>query len=199
MDRILLKFEKQENNIVTMVRIKRSENSCSSKKHFVFLANELKTKKVVVKDYHNYAELRSWDGALHVEVCWLNRSDNKIFDGVVEHFDLLHQRLLDFFGSDQTEWQCLSLPEQKPTQFIFKNQSTIARLRRQNKVIYNKLFRFLWQHFLGCQVTIWDDYLPWSFGFDCIASNGFRMNGGIILNNYPKQGDLADAYYSIHT
>lgn len=197
MNRKLLTFEKENDDIITMSRFERSAKSYGSRKQFSFWAEELKTEsELVTKDDCNYAELSSQGGALHVEICWLNRSDNKIFDGVVEHFDLPHQKLLDFLESDQTEWQCLSLPKKKPTKFIFINQSTIARLRRQNKVIYNKLFKFLWQNFLECEVTLRDAYLPWSFNIDCISSYGFE-NGDVILHNYDEQGNSAEAFYSI--
>ena len=92
----------------------------------------------------------------------------------------------------------LSLDEKPRPRIAFQSRRNLKAVTEE-KLLRKKLGKVLWRHFAGKgsrQITIYDDFEPYSFFFTEKKVRGNGICGGIILHG---QDNMKSATYSIHT
>lgn len=92
----------------------------------------------------------------------------------------------------------LSLDEKPRARIAFQSRRNLKAVTEE-KLLRKKLGKVLWRHFAGKgsrQITIYDDFEPYSFFFREQTPYGTGICGGIILHG---QDNMEKAYYGIHT
>ena len=86
----------------------------------------------------------------------------------------------------------------KRPQIVFDSRKNL-RAALANGVIRRKMVRSLRDQFrwpLSDRIELFDDFVPYSFGFREIRNGKTEICGGLILH---RQDDMTNAYYGIHT
>ena len=92
----------------------------------------------------------------------------------------------------------LSLDEKPRPRIEFQSRRNLKAVTGE-KLLRKKLGKALWRHFAwkgSRQITIYDDFEPYSFFFREQTPYGTGICGGIILHGWEN---MEKAYYGIHT
>ena len=135
---------------------------------------------------------------------WLNLCDNGELHGREEIVTVPEASLMEFVRSSEVpdgpeKWTALSIPEKQRPHIVLKSGKNLKAVIG-NAAIYRKFRKVLLTHFCwprSDEIIIYDDSMPYSFGFTEIRNGESGICGGIILHNY--RDDPAAAYYAVHT
>ena len=93
----------------------------------------------------------------------------------------------------------LSLKDDGRPEIVFQSRKNLNMVA-QSKVLRKKFGKLLNNHFLSWrgsrQITLYDDFEPYSFFFQEKTPDGIGMCGGVILYN---RENMKKAYYGMHT
>lgn len=203
-----------------MVKISASEDSITlrtfSKEYHSphgFILTEKELLELEEKRYMTVSDIRSFaklalrktmeqEEVLEIEFTWLNDVGGGKVSGRTETIRLSYGMFTEFIKESREngiQKRMLSLEEKDRPKIEFqsrKNLKTVA----ETKVLRKKLGKFMGNHFLrwkgSRQITLYDDFQPYSFFFREQTPYGDGICGGVILHN---REDLKKAYYGIHT
>lgn len=139
-----------------------------------------------------------------LEICftWLSDAGGGKVSGRMEDVRLPYgkfQGLVQESREKGTQARVLSLGGHGSPRIQFQSRQNLKAVAGSKK-LRKKLGKFLGKHFLAWkgsrEITVYDDFLPYSFTFREQTPYGNGMCGGIILHG---QEDLEKAYYGIHT
>lgn len=155
---------------------------------------------LIVKDGHSFAELIKWEhqGEDFIEIRFTWLSDEGII-GLTAHCETINLpcAVFDEIEGEVEKRKILSIEDSLP-KIIFRSRANLKKVG-DKPALRRRLGKFLNHHFKWPnyeRIEIFDDFLPYSFGFAAYYANGRGICGGIILHG---QEDLSKAYYSIHT
>ena len=98
-----------------------------------------------------------------------------------------------------TQKKMLSLKDDSRIRIAFQSRRNLKAVV-ETKMLRKKLGKFMGNHFLrwkgSRQITLYDDFEPYSFFFQEETPYGARTCGGVILHS---RENLKKAYYGIHT
>ena len=98
-----------------------------------------------------------------------------------------------------TQKRMLSLEEESRVKVTFQSGRNLKAVA-ETKALRKKLGKFMADHFQrwkgSRQITVYDDFEPYSFFFQEQTPYGAGMCGGVILHG---RENLEKAYYGIHT
>lgn len=135
---------------------------------------------------------------------WLNRYSSGELHGREEIVTVPEAPLMEFVRRSEEpdgakRWAALALPEPRGPRLVFRSRRNLKAVIG-NRMLYRKFRKELNQHFHwqgSDEIIIYDDFMPYSFGFTEMRNGESGICGGIILHNY--HNDLTTAYYGIHT
>ena len=169
------------------------------------LAELEKRTEVIVRDIHSFAVFhRDADaGSIDITFTWLDRDGDSV-SGRQETVILPYGKFSAFLrdsasGAGPLEWKALSMDTSghRP-KIVFKDSKNLHAVVH-NGIIRRKLVRFIRDNFNWPQyekIVLYNDFLPYSFGFREYRYGHPTISGGLILHN---QEDPEKAYYGIHT
>ena len=161
----------------------------------------------VISDIHSFAKLslrKTMDGTdvLVINFTWLSDTGGGMVSGREETVLLSYKKFQEYVGESRKnhgeQKKLLSLDE-KPRPKIALQSSRNLKAVAEKKLLRKKLGKVLWQHFAwkgSKQITVYDDFEPYSFFFQEQTPYGTGMCGGVILHG---RENLKKAYYGIHT
>lgn len=158
-----------------------------------------------VRDINSFATIRMGQrtGTVEIEFTWLSGNDCNL-SGYRETITLPYDMLVKFLDTSTLEnkpitWKFLSIDNTRNRpQIVFKSRKNLHEAL-ENDTIRHKLVHALRKQFnwpFAEKIELYDDYMPYSFGFNEIKNGKPVMNGGLILHG---QENMQKAYYSIHT
>lgn len=143
-------------------------------------------------------------GTLAFDFLWLNRCGNYELCGREETVTVTESRLIAFIresakpdGSKQ--WAALGTTTAHLPRFTFQSRRNLKAVVG-NRMIRRRLCKTLASHFRWPgtdEIVVYDDFVPYSFGFTELRDGKQGICGGIILHNHDN--DLQKSYYSVHT
>lgn len=160
---------------------------------------------VIVSDIHCFAalHLRGLDRTLRIEFTWLQGGTDRLA-GWEETVILPYEALMDFVRESSQEngpeeWRHLSLHMDNRPKIVFYDQEGLRKCLG-NKTVRGKLSRALRDNFHYPdveQISLYHDFMPYSFLFQEVRAGQTGVVGGLVLHNHDN--DLKKAYYSVHT
>ena len=144
------------------------------------------------------------DNTVTFTFAWLNLCDSGELHGREEIVKVSEAPLMEFVRRSEEpdgpeKWTALSIPEKQRPHIVLKSAKNLKAVIG-NAAIYRKFRKVLLTHFCwprSDEIIIYDDSMPYSFGFTEIRNGESGICGGIILHNY--HNDLKTAYYGVHT
>ena len=196
----------------TMIKLSASEDcitlrtfskDCHSPQGFVLTEKELleleERRYMTVSDIRSFAKVslrKSFEQAeiLEIEFTWLSDAGGGKVSGRTETVRLSYKKFKSSIKQsreDGMQIKMLSLEEDGR-----RNLKAVA----ETKALRKKLGKFMADHFLrwkgSRQITVYDDFEPYSFFFQEQTPYGNGICGGVILHG---RENLEKAYYGIHT
>lgn len=168
--------------------------------------DELESKSEVIgRDIGSFAVLhRDFNaGTVGINFIWLN-SDGYNVSGHEETVTVPYDKFAAFIHDSNTEngpkeWKVLSMDNSgKRPQIVFNSQKNL-HAALANGAVRRKLVRYLRDQFRwprSDRIELFDDFVPYSFGFHEIRDGKTAIRGGLILH---RQDDMEKAHYEIHT
>lgn len=161
--------------------------------------------EIIVQDIRSFAVLHRdiEAGTIAIEVTWLGEKGDGV-EGYQDTITLPYEKIMDCMRKSKEEgepvvWKTLSMDGSRELpRIVFKSRENL-RAVLENGTIRRKLVRFLRDQFRWAgtdEVEIYDDTVPYSFGFREIIAGKPGISGGLILHG---QEDMRTAYYSMHT
>ncbi len=204
----------------TMIKLSTSEDCVTlrtlskeyhSPQGFVFTEKELleleERRYMTVSDIRSFAKVslrKSFEQAeiLEIEFTWLSDAGGGKVSGRTEMIRLSYEKFKSSITQsreDGRQIKILSLEEDGRPKFEFQSRRNLKAVA-ETKALRKKLGKFLADHFLrwkgSRQITVYDDFEPYSFFFKEQTPYGNGMCGGVILHG---RENLEKAYYGIHT
>ena len=135
---------------------------------------------------------------------WLNRFDSGELHGREETITVPEAPLMEFVRRSEEmdgpkQWAALALPAPRGPRLVFRSRKNLKAVAG-NRMLFRKLRKELDSHFRwpgADEIILYDDFAPYSFGFEERRNGSRGICGGVILHNY--DGNLKTAYYGVHT
>lgn len=162
---------------------------------------------LTVSDIRSFAELAlrksiEQEEILEIVFTWLSDAGGGKVSGMTETVRLPYEKfkeLVEESRENGTQKRMLSIEERGRVKVTFQSRRNL-RAVAETKVLRKKLGKFMGNHFLrwkgSRQITVYDDFEPYSFFFQEQTPYGAGMCGGVILHG---RENLEKAYYGIHT
>lgn len=161
----------------------------------------------IVSDIHSFARLslrKTMDETdiLVINFTWLSDAGRgKVLgreETVLLSYDKFQEYVEESRKNNGEQKKLLSLDEKPRPRIAFQSRRNLKAVTEE-KLLRKKLGKVLWRHFAGQgsrQITIYDDFEPYSFFFQEQTPYGTGICGGIILHG---RDNIEKAYYGIHT
>ena len=161
----------------------------------------------VISDIHSFAKLslrKTMDGTdvLVINFTWLSDTGGGMVSGREETVLLSYKKFQEYVGESRKnhgeQKKLLSLDEKPRPKIAFQSSRNLKAVA-EKKLLRKKLGKVLWQHFAwkgSKQITVYDDFEPYSFFFQEQTPYGTGICGGLILHG---RENMAKAYYGVHT
>ena len=161
----------------------------------------------VISDIHSFAKLslrKTMDGTdvLVINFTWLSDTGGGMVSGREETVLLSYKKFREYVGESRKnhgeQKKLLSLDEKPRPKIAFQSSRNLKAVA-EKKLLRKKLGKVLWQHFAwkgSKQITVYDDFEPYSFFFQEQTPYGTGICGGLILHG---RENMAKAYYGVHT
>ena len=204
----------------TMIKLSTSEDCVTlrtlskdyhSPQGFVFTEKELleleERRYMTVSDIRSFAKVslrKSFEQAevLEIEFTWLSDAGGGKVSGRTETVRLSYEKFktsIKQSREDGMQIKMLSLEESSRPKIEFQSRRNLKTVA-ETKALRKKLGKFLADHFLrwkgSRQITVYDDFEPYSFFFQEQTPYGNGICGGVILHG---RENMEKAYYGIHT
>lgn len=162
---------------------------------------------LTVSDIRSFAELAlrksiEQEEILEIVFTWLSDAGGGKVSGMMETVRLPYEKFKEFVEESRengTQKRMLSIEERGRVKVTFQSRRNL-RAVAETKALRKKLGKFMGNHFLrwkgSRQITVYDDFEPYSFFFQEQTPYGAGMCGGVILHG---RENLEKAYYGIHT
>lgn len=162
---------------------------------------------LTVSDIRSFAELAlrksiEQEEILEIVFTWLSDAGGGKVSGMTETVRLPYEKfkeLVEESRENGTQKRMLSIEERGRVKVTFQSRRNL-RAVAETKALRKKLGKFMGNHFLrwkgSRQITVYDDFEPYSFFFQEQTPYGAGMCGGVILHG---RENLEKAYYGIHT
>ena len=162
---------------------------------------------LTVSDIRSFAELVlrksiEQEEILEIVFTWLSDAGGGKVSGMTETVRLPYEKfkeLVEESRENGTQKRMLSIEERGRVKVTFQSRRNL-RAVAETKALRKKLGKFMGNHFLrwkgSRQITVYDDFEPYSFFFQEQTPYGAGMCGGVILHG---RENLEKAYYGIHT
>lgn len=206
-NRIMIKLSASDD----CISLRTFSRGYHSPQRFILTKNELleldEKRYLTVSDIRSFAKLElrktmEQGEVLKIDFTWLNDAGGGKVFGMTETVRLSYEKFRELIkesGENGTQKKILSLKDDSRVKIVFqsrKNLKTVAR----TKMLRKKLGKFMGNHFLewegSGQITLYDDFEPYSFFFQEQTSYGAGICGRVILHS---RKNLKKAYYEIHT
>ena len=209
-----------EMNNRTMIKLSASEDCITlrtfskeyhSPQGFVLTEKELleleEKRYMTVSDIRSFAKLAlkktmEQGDILEIFFTWLSDAGGGKVSGRTETVRLSYEKFKAFVKESREkgiQLRVLSLEEHAGPKIEFQSRRNLKAVA-ETKALRKKLGKFLSSHFLrwqgSRQITVYDDFEPYSFFFQEQTPYGSGMCGGVILHG---RENLEKAYYGIHT
>lgn len=160
-------------------------------------------RKLIVKDLESFAVLHYFDPKDEKEyvsmvIYWLQSDSDDNMDGWKETVCLPYDAIRKLIAGECEEIKVLSIQERTFPKLEFHSSKNLKAVVT-NPIVRKKFSRFVRDHFNWPSskiIMIYDDFIPYSFGFREESKSGWSINGGIILHG---QDNMKQASYSMHT
>ena len=161
----------------------------------------------VISDIHSFAKLslrKTMDGTdvLVINFTWLSDTGGGMVSGREETVLLSYKKFQEYAEESRKnhgeQKKLLSLDEKPRPKIAFQSSRNLKAVA-EKKLLRKKLGKVLWQHFAwkgSKQITVYDDFEPYSFFFQEQTPYGTGICGGLILHG---RENMAKAYYGVHT
>lgn len=161
----------------------------------------------IVSDIHSFARLslrKTMDETdiLVINFTWLSDAGGgKVLgreETVLLSYDKFQEYVEESRKNNGEQKKLLSLDEKPRPRIAFQSRRNLKAVTEE-KLLRKKLGKVLCRHFAGQgsrQITIYDDFEPYSFFFREQTPYGTGICGGIILHG---RDNIEKAYYGIHT
>ncbi len=161
----------------------------------------------VISDIHSFARLslrKTMDGTdiLAITFTWLSDAGGGTVSGREETVLLSYKKFQEYAEESRKnhgeQKKLLSLDEKTRPRIAFHSSRNLKAVTEE-KLLRKKLGKALWRHFAwkgSRQITVYDDFEPYSFFFQEQTPYGTGICGGLILHG---RENLEKAYYGIHT
>ncbi|PXX54248.1 hypothetical protein DFR60_10473 [Hungatella effluvii] len=204
----------------TMIKLSASEDCITlrtfskeyhSPQGFIFLEKDLleleEKRYMTVSDIRSFAKLAlrktmEQGNILEISFTWLRDIGREEVAGRTETVRLSYEKFKAFVKESRErgiQLRVLSLEEHTGPKIEFQSRRNLKAVA-ETKALRKKLGKFLGKHFLrwqgSRQITVYDDFEPYSFFFQEQTPYGSGMCGGVILHG---RENLEKAYYGIHT
>ena len=162
---------------------------------------------LTVSDIRSFAELAlrksiEQEEILEIVFTWLSDAGGGKVSGMTATVRLPHEQFKQFVIESREngiQKRMLSLEEESRVKVTFQSGRNLKAVA-ETKALRKKLGKFMGNHFLrwkgSRQITVYDDFEPYSFFFQEQTPYGAGMCGGVILHGCEN---LEKAYYGIHT
>lgn len=135
---------------------------------------------------------------VRIHFFWASSTKSDYYNGRKEQISLPYGIFQKAFAGKELHMKVLSLKEKYLPKIVFESKKNLKEVVKHPQ-LRRKLVRFLSYNFQwenGTQIEIYDDFVPYSFGFYECREHGYGIVGGIILHG---QEDLRTAEYGMHT
>lgn len=157
----------------------------------------------IVRDGLSFAEIRirkqeDKPQMVQIQFFWAKCRGEDVYEGVRERVFLQYEKFHEAFLNDVFYERCLSKGETQMPKIEFHSNKNLKEVVRY-PVLRKRLGRFLARHFQwpgSIKIELYDDFLPYSFGFQEYCRDGSGIAGGVILHGAEC---IRTAHYSIHT
>ena len=193
------------------ITLRTFSKDCHSPQGFVLMEKELleleEKRYMTVSDIHSFAKLAlrktmEQGDILEIFFTWLSDAGGGKVSGRTETVRLSYEKFKAFAKESREngiQLRVLSLEKHTGPKIEFQSRRNLKAVA-ETKALRKKLGKFLGNHFLkwqsGRQITVYDDFEPYSFFFQEQTPYGNGMCGGVILHG---RENLEKAYYGIHT
>ena len=206
-NRIMIKLSASEDCIT----LRTFTKNYHSPQGFILTQKELSELEekgyLTVSDIRSFAELAlrksiEQEEILEIVFTWLSDAGGGKVSGMTETVRLPYEKFKEFVVESRengTQKRMLSLEEKGRVKVTFRSGRNL-KAAAETKALRKKLGKFMGNHFLrwkgSRQITVYDDFEPYSFFFQEQTPYGAGMCGGVILHG---RENLKKAYYGIHT
>ena len=160
-------------------------------------------KYAVVNDIQSFAILRSnvpfaGGDCISVSFFWLSADYENKISGWRETIYVPVEIIKKLVTGECREAKLLSVQDNTNPRLIFRSRKNLRKIAA-NPIVRKKFAKLLRDHFdwnYPANITFYDDFLPYSFGFHEEKRHGVGLTGAVILHN---QEDMGNAVYVIHT
>ena len=182
-----------------------------SPQRFILTKSELleldEKRYLTVSDIRSFAKLAlrktmEQEEVLEINFTWLNDAGSGKVFGMTETVRLSYGKFRELAKESRengTQKKILSLKDDSRIRIAFQSRRNLKAVV-ETKMLRKKLGKFMGNHFLrwkgSRQITLYDDFEPYSFFFQEETPYGARTCGGVILHG---RENLKKAYYGIHT
>lgn len=159
--------------------------------------------KGIVRDFSAFAQIQIREDS-HYGKCatinffWLKSVGDCRYTGWEERISIPYEKFQEAFTGRNVQLKILSLPEKRIPKIRFESRRNLKETAK-NPRLRRKLGRFLSRNFQwanSTEIVLYDDFLPYSFGFCEYCTNGTGIIGGVILHGQER---MRTADYSMHT
>ena len=162
---------------------------------------------LTVSDIRSFAKLALRKTAeqgevLEIDFTWLSDAGGGKVSGMTETIRISYEEFKEMVEESRKngiQKRMLSLEEKSRPRIAFQSRRNLKAVA-ETKALRKKLGKFLADHFLrwkgSRQITVYDDFEPYSFFFQEQTPYGNGICGGVILHG---RENLEKAYYGIHT
>jgi hypothetical protein len=165
----------------------------------------LDNKYIVDQDLNNFAKfsINTYDGELNIKLFWLKVDSNNNITGINDNIIIDLNTFISWYKSDYEdvgELKILPKVNKKVCKFVFRSKKLKEIIN--NKILKKKLVKQLislssWNI---DEISIYDDFADYSFGFTSYLDNSKDITGGIIFHrDYKNPNCLENGHYSVHT
>ena len=162
---------------------------------------------LTVSDIRSFAKLALRKTAeqgdvLEIDFTWLSDAGGGKVSGMTETIRIFYEEFKEMVEESRKngiQKRMLSLEEESRVKVTFQSGRNLKAVA-ETKALRKKLGKFMADHFQrwkgSRQITLYDDFEPYSFFFQEQTPYGAGMCGGVILHG---RENLKKAYYGIHT
>ena len=162
---------------------------------------------LTVSDIRSFAKLALRKTAeqgdvLEIDFTWLSDAGGGKVSGMTETIRIFYEEFKEMVEESRKngiQKRMLSLEEKSRPKITFQSRRNLKAVA-ETKALRKKLGKFMGDHFLrwkgSRQITLYDDFEPYSFFFQEQTPYGNGICGGVILHG---RENLEKAYYGIHT
>lgn len=203
MQRILVKMDCNENGCY----IKTVSRNVRSRQRFYIpreqAAEAEKNGSWIVQDGSSFARICILEDRINgkyvkIHFFWASFSESDYYNGRKEQISLPYETFQKAFVGEELHMKVLSLKEKHLPKIVFESRKNLKKVVKHPH-LRRKLGKFLSRNFQwenSTRIEIYDDFVPYSFGFCECREHGYGIVGGIILHG---QEDLRTAEYGMHT